>query len=219
MKYIVEINDIDGLIEKFEPWAGAEDTVNEARRVGRENDLFDLIEETFGDTTPTQTEVNDFIWHEARDIMGLFEDNGEEPETDEPDEDSDQFGEENPNPPRGDEQMPLTMEQEVKYETPVDDDFNYDDLPESIKNEKPAMNESVVRGDDVNDEEKPFYGVVGIKQDGTAVAVGIFTSVDDATDAGTQFVDDNGADAVDFDIFGADSEKECEDEFTFRMFN
>lgn len=209
MQYIVEINNIDDLIEKFEPWAGAEDVVNEARRTGRENELFELIDETFGDTTPTRTEVNDFIWHDARDIMNLFEDDvASEPSEDSDDDDV---------PPHGDEQMPETMEQEVAQETPVeDDDFSYDDLADDMKSD--PLTESITRGEDVDDEEKPYYGVVGILDDGTAVSVGIFTNVDDATDAGTDFKDKT-PNAVDFDIFGADSEEEADDEFTFRMFN
>lgn len=182
MKYTKEINNIDDLREKFHPWAGAETVIEDAIAKGRGEELFNLVEETFGDSTPDETEVNDFIWFDVPDMMDLYEDN------------------------KGDD--------DITEDEPVEGE----ELPESKKATKAnKMEETVARGADVDDEEKPFYGVVGIKNDGTAVAVGIFTNVDEATDAGTEFVDEN--DAADFDIFGADTEEECNDEFTFRMFS
>lgn len=193
MKFTVEINNIDDLIEKLQPWAGAKECVDQAIAKNKADELYEWVEMKFGDTVPSSTKLNDAIWFDARNDpeLNLFGDyDQEETETE------------------------SENETEAENET-SDDDFTYDDLPDDMKE---PLDESVVRGKDVNDEEKPFYGVVGIKEDGTAVAIGVFTSVDDATDAGTDFTDNN-EDAVTFDLFGADSEQECEDEFTFRLFN
>jgi hypothetical protein len=62
-------------------WSGAIDTLKDIERNNRENEFMYLLEETFLETTPTDTEVNDWIWFD-RDMIyeccGLDE-NGEEP--------------------------------------------------------------------------------------------------------------------------------------------
>jgi hypothetical protein len=62
-------------------WSGAIDTLKDIERNNRENEFMYLLEETFLGTTPTDTEVNDWIWFD-RDMIyeccGLDE-NGNEP--------------------------------------------------------------------------------------------------------------------------------------------
>ena len=62
-------------------WSGAIDTLKDIERNNRENEFMNLLEEMFIETTPTDTEVNDWIWFD-RDMIyeccGLDE-NGNEP--------------------------------------------------------------------------------------------------------------------------------------------
>lgn len=219
MKYTVEINKLDD----FHPWSGGEATVKAAYAQGKGDELFALIEETFGDSVPTETEINDFLWFDAPDLIDLYGESSTEEEAD--DSEADETPAEEPEATAEEStedsvDTPAFEEENTPSEEPSDDISSYDDIPEDMKvSDEPEepLTESVVRGDDLEDEEKPFYGVVGIKDDGTAVAIGVFTSVDDATDAGSKFTDETEG-AVDFDIFGADTEQECDDEFTFRLF-
>ena len=66
-------------------WSGAIDTLKDIERNNRENEFMDLLEGMFTEHTPTDTEVNDWIWFD-RDMIyeycGLDE-NGNEPKDDE----------------------------------------------------------------------------------------------------------------------------------------
>lgn len=66
-------------------WSGAIDTLKDIERNNRENEFMNLLEEMFIEHTPTDTEVNDWIWFD-RDMIyeccGLDE-NGNEPKDDE----------------------------------------------------------------------------------------------------------------------------------------
>lgn len=62
-------------------WSGAIDTLKDIERNNREDEFMNLLEEMFMETTPTETEVNDFIWFDREYIYehcGLDE-NGDEP--------------------------------------------------------------------------------------------------------------------------------------------
>lgn len=61
-------------------WSGALQTLEEVEKQGREDDLMILLEEVFFDETPTDTAVNDFLWFDAADMMGLYDDETEEEE-------------------------------------------------------------------------------------------------------------------------------------------
>ena len=66
-------------------WSGAIDTLNDIERNDREDVFMNLLEEMFMETTPTDTEVNDFIWFDREYIYehcGLDE-NGEIPKAEE----------------------------------------------------------------------------------------------------------------------------------------
>ena len=67
-------------------WSGAIDTLKDIERNNRENEFMNLLEEMFLETTPTDTEVNDFIWFD-RDLIyehcGLDEDGNEPKDYDE----------------------------------------------------------------------------------------------------------------------------------------
>ena len=50
---------------KNNSWSGALDTLKDIEEADKEDELMYLLEEVvFVDTTPTETEVNDFLWFE-----------------------------------------------------------------------------------------------------------------------------------------------------------
>ena len=66
-------------IDKFGFWSGALDTIEDIRKAGLLTELAEHLEEVFADTTPTDTEINDYVWFERDEIyniLGLNE-NGE----------------------------------------------------------------------------------------------------------------------------------------------
>ena len=69
-------------------WSGALDTLKDIENEDKEEELMQLLEEVFMEKTPTDTEINDFLWFERDFIyenLGLNE-NGELPEEDEDEE-------------------------------------------------------------------------------------------------------------------------------------
>lgn len=65
-------------------WSGALQTLDEIEEQGRMDEAIDLIEQVFYGETPTDTEVNDLVWFDLPDMMGLYdEDDDEEDEDDE----------------------------------------------------------------------------------------------------------------------------------------
>ena len=81
-----EVNSFEELKENS--WSGAVDTLNRIEELDLEDDFMEVLEDVFCDETPTETEVNDFIWFETdtiNDMLGrnagdLFEDEEEEAE-------------------------------------------------------------------------------------------------------------------------------------------
>ena len=74
-----EINDFYEL-EKM-CWSGAVDTIADIQNANKEDEFMNFLEAVFCDEVPTDTEVNDFIWHDRDYIyenLGLTE-NGELP--------------------------------------------------------------------------------------------------------------------------------------------
>lgn len=59
MVYQVEFS-----VDSFQFWSGAKDTVKDVREAKKMDDLQELIEMTFCDRVPTETEINDFVWFE-----------------------------------------------------------------------------------------------------------------------------------------------------------
>ena len=56
---------------KNNSWSGALDTLKDIEEADKEDELMYLLEEVvFADTTPTETEVNDFLWFERDYIYG-----------------------------------------------------------------------------------------------------------------------------------------------------
>ena len=47
---------------KEHSWSGALDTLKDIENADKEDELMQLLEEIFADRTPTDTEVNDFLW-------------------------------------------------------------------------------------------------------------------------------------------------------------
>lgn len=58
----IEMDDFRTL--KNNSWSGALDTLKDIEEADREDELMYFLEEIFADTTPTETEVNDFLWFE-----------------------------------------------------------------------------------------------------------------------------------------------------------
>lgn len=74
-----EINDFYALAEMV--WSGAVDTIADIQNANKKDEFMDFLEAVFCDEVPTDTEVNDFIWHDRDYIyenIGLTE-NGELP--------------------------------------------------------------------------------------------------------------------------------------------
>ena len=76
------IKDIGNYWElKENSWSGALDTLADIEKADKEQELMDFLEEIFADKTPTETEVNDLLWHDREYIyenVGLNS-NGELP--------------------------------------------------------------------------------------------------------------------------------------------
>lgn len=58
----IEMDDFRTL--KNNSWSGALDTLKDIEEADKEDELMYFLEEIFADTTPTETKVNDFLWHE-----------------------------------------------------------------------------------------------------------------------------------------------------------
>ena len=76
------IKDIGNYWElKDNSWSGALDTLADIEKADKEEELMQFLEEIFADRTPTETEVNDLLWHDREYIyenVGLNS-NGEIP--------------------------------------------------------------------------------------------------------------------------------------------
>lgn len=75
-----EINDFYALADMV--WSGAVDTITDIQNANKEDEFMNFLEAVFCDEVPTDTMVNDFIWHDRDYIyenIGLTE-NGELPE-------------------------------------------------------------------------------------------------------------------------------------------
>lgn len=58
MEYKVELNSID----QFQAWSGGARTLATVKERGDIEELTNLCEELFSGTTPTQVEINDWLW-------------------------------------------------------------------------------------------------------------------------------------------------------------
>ena len=56
-------------IDSFPFWAGAVDVVNHYAKKYMLDELEQLIIDTFVDCTPTETDINDFVWFDVPGIM------------------------------------------------------------------------------------------------------------------------------------------------------
>ena len=77
MKIRREINRFHELADMV--WSGAVDTIADIQNANKEDEFMNFLEAVFCDEVPTDTEVNDFIWHDRDYIyesLGLTE-NGE----------------------------------------------------------------------------------------------------------------------------------------------
>lgn len=67
MQMIVERNDFWSLYDNS--WSGAIDTLNDIKNADKEDEFMDFLEMVFERETPTDGEVNDFIWFNRNTIM------------------------------------------------------------------------------------------------------------------------------------------------------
>lgn len=58
MEYKVELSSID----QFKAWSGGLETLNTVRERGGIDRLTTLCEDVFSGNTPTQTQINDWLW-------------------------------------------------------------------------------------------------------------------------------------------------------------
>ena len=58
MEYKVELSSID----QFKAWSGGLETLNTVRERGGVDQLTTLCEDVFSGNTPTQTQINDWLW-------------------------------------------------------------------------------------------------------------------------------------------------------------
>lgn len=58
MEYKVELPSID----QFKAWSGGLETLNTVRKRGGVDRLTSLCEDVFSGDTPTQTQINDWLW-------------------------------------------------------------------------------------------------------------------------------------------------------------
>lgn len=74
-----EINGFQDLQDNA--WSGAVAVLEQVEKKGKEDEVLDLLEEIFFGYTPTETEVNDFIWFDLENyIEGLWDEEDEEEE-------------------------------------------------------------------------------------------------------------------------------------------
>lgn len=57
---------------KYNSWSGALDTLKDIEEADKEDELMYLLEEIFNGDIPTETEVNDFLWHDRDYIYELL---------------------------------------------------------------------------------------------------------------------------------------------------
>ena len=89
MQFTKEFN-----VDTFEWWSGACDTIRDIEAAGLMDELQTHIEEVFGfdENPPTDTDINDYVWHDRDSVyraLGLNE-NGELPEEDEEEEEEEE---------------------------------------------------------------------------------------------------------------------------------
>ena len=49
---------------KEHSWSGALDTLADIENAGKEEELMQHLEDVFADRTPTETDINDYLWHD-----------------------------------------------------------------------------------------------------------------------------------------------------------
>lgn len=52
-------------VDNFPFWSGAKDTVKEVKKAKKMDGLQILVEDYFGATVPTKTQINDFVWFQS----------------------------------------------------------------------------------------------------------------------------------------------------------
>lgn len=58
--------------DEFEPWSGAVDTYNKIEEAGKLDKLESYLEEVFAGSIPSETDINDLLWHESDSVFGAL---------------------------------------------------------------------------------------------------------------------------------------------------
>lgn len=53
-------------------WSSVKDTLDTIANAGKTDELMELLEETFCDDCPSETDVNNYIWFDADNIFELL---------------------------------------------------------------------------------------------------------------------------------------------------
>lgn len=64
-------------------WSGASDTLEQAEKVNAEDEVLEHLEQVFDGQEPTETELNDYIWFELANDLGLYERENDEDDEEE----------------------------------------------------------------------------------------------------------------------------------------
>ena len=65
-------------LRDFPAWSGGEETLNAIIDADKIEEADELAEEMFADETPTDTDVNDWLWFDLPDEMHLYDEEGDE---------------------------------------------------------------------------------------------------------------------------------------------
>ena len=152
--------------DEFKFWSGAQDTYNRLAELDLLEELWDCIEQNFDGETPTETQVNDFVWFEdevIKDFIGFdfwkydSKDEADEAEQDEEDEDEEDEVDS--------EDKAMTKEFATGFKDYTISRIDYESMPcpmdtKDFDDEK--MQELANRiGEELNqrnfDEESPYY--------------------------------------------------------------
>ena len=93
MEYTVEFTSF----WDFEAWSGGKDTLEDIKNADKMDELYALAKEIFFDRTPSDTEINDWLWFDRDSIydsLGMNDDEEDEEDDDEEDEDEEEEEEE-----------------------------------------------------------------------------------------------------------------------------
>lgn len=73
------INEVENAFD-LNVWSGGQTTLSEVIEMGKAEELMEHLEDVFYGSTPTGTDVNDYLWFSGEYIIDLLKDDDEEEE-------------------------------------------------------------------------------------------------------------------------------------------